>query len=230
MIFIKRLVVFLFVSKNHYICIKTETEMNFHAFRQAFFEYGCINTHQLYVLQPEFNCNNLTRWVNQGLLVKLRNGFYAFREYLEKPGFSLFISNRIYKPSYISLHTALAFYGIIPEAVTQITAVSSLKTAVFKNDFGVYSYRNVREELFFGYELKPMEDRSILFAFPEKALLDLLYLYPFYNTEAEIENLRLDNDYLANDLNKTRFDEYACRYESKALIKRVNIMKKVYEL
>jgi len=44
-------------------------------------------------------------------------------------------------------------------------------------------------------------DRSILFAFPEKALLDLLYLYPFYNTEAEIENLRLDNDYLANDLN-----------------------------
>ena len=52
--------------------------MNFHAFRQAFFEYGCINTHQLYVLQPEFNCNNLTRWVNQGLLVKLRNGFYAF--------------------------------------------------------------------------------------------------------------------------------------------------------
>jgi len=53
----------------------------------------------------------------------------------------------------------------------------------------------------FGYERKPMVDRSILFAFPEKALLDLLYLYPFYNTEAEIENLRLDNDYLANDLN-----------------------------
>lgn len=154
--------------------------MNFHAFRQAFFEYGCFNTHQLNVLQPEFNNNNLTRWVNQGLLVKLRNGFYAFSEYIDRPGFSLFISNRIYKPSYISLHTALAFYGIIPEAVTQITAVSSLKTAVFKNDFGVYSYNKVREGLFFGYELKPMGDRSILFAFPEKALLDLLYLYPFY--------------------------------------------------
>ena len=204
--------------------------MNFLAFRKAFFEHGCFNTNQIYILQPDFNSNNLTRWVNQGLLVKLRNGFYAFREYLEKPGFSLFISNRIYKPSYISLHTALAFYGIIPEAVIQVTAVSTLKTAAFQNDFGNYSYKKIHEGFFFGYELKPMEDRSILLAFPEKALLDLLYLYPFYNTEAEIENLRLDNDYLANDFNKTRFDEYACRFESKALIKRVNIMKKVYEL
>ncbi|MDH6306734.1 hypothetical protein M2459_001968 [Parabacteroides sp. PF5-5] len=32
----------------------------------------------------------------------------------------------------------------------------------------------------FGYELKPMADsRTIQFATPEKALLDLLYLYPF---------------------------------------------------
>jgi len=66
---------------------------------------------QIYSFEPDFNSNNLTRWVKRGLLVKLRNGFYAFSEYLEKPGFSLYISNRIYKPSYISLHTALAFYG-----------------------------------------------------------------------------------------------------------------------
>jgi predicted transcriptional regulator of viral defense system len=66
---------------------------------------------QIYSFEPDFNSNNLTRWVKRGLLVKLRNGFYAFSEYFEKPGFSLYISNRIYKPSYISLHTALAFYG-----------------------------------------------------------------------------------------------------------------------
>ena len=36
----------------------------------------------------------------------------------------------------------------------------------------------------FGYELKPMaNNRIILFATPEKALLDLLYLYPFYNND-----------------------------------------------
>lgn len=87
----------------------------------------------------------------------------------------------------------LAFYGMIPEAVTQITAVSSLKTAVFQNAFGVYSYKTVREDLFFGYELKSYENKSILFAFPEKALLDLLYLYPFYNSSQDMEELRLDS-------------------------------------
>ena len=204
--------------------------MSFWQLRNQFYDLICFNVNQVYAWKPDFEKNNLTRWVKQNLLVKLRNSWYSFPDYLKTPNIQNFVSNKIYSPSYVSLHSALAFYGIIPEAVTQITAVSSLKTAVFKNDFGVYSYNKVREGLFFGYELKPMGDRSILFAFPEKALLDLLYLYPFYNTEAEIENLRLDNDYLANDLNKTRFDEYACRFESKALIKRVNIMKKVYEL
>jgi len=33
---------------------------------------------------------------------------------------------------------------------------------------------------------------SIKIATPEKALLDLLYLYPFYNTEQEMLLLRLD--------------------------------------
>jgi hypothetical protein len=52
------------------------------------------------------------------------------------------------------LHTALAFYGIIPEAVVQVTSVTSLKTASFRNEFGEYSYKNVKENLMFGYELK----------------------------------------------------------------------------
>jgi hypothetical protein len=39
----------------------------------------------------------------------------------------------------VSLHSALAFHGIIPEAVTQITAVSTLKTADFQNVFGEFS-------------------------------------------------------------------------------------------
>ena len=112
-----------------------------------------------------------------------------------KSDFALYLSNRIYKPSYISLHTALAFYGIIPEAVTQITAVSSLKTATFENDFGYYSYKKIKKELLFGYELKPFGDHTIQFAYPEKAILDLLYLYPFYNTEKEMEALRMDEYY-----------------------------------
>lgn len=204
--------------------------MNFIEFRNSFIEVGCIATYQIMAQYPDFNANNLTRWTRQGLLVKLRQGYYAFPELKAQPDFALYISNRIYKPSYISLHTALAFYGVIPEAITQITGVSSLKTAEFQNDFGVYIYKTIKPELMFGYELKPFGNRAIMFALPEKALLDLLYLYPFYNTEEEMEELRLDEDYLINDINIDRLDEYTTRFGNKALAKRVELLKKTYSL
>jgi hypothetical protein len=81
---------------------------------------------------------------------------------------------------------------MIPEAVVQITNVTTLKTASFANDFANTLIKNVKENLLFGYELKPMADnRTIQFATPEKALLELLYLYPFYDSEQELEELRL---------------------------------------
>ena len=124
----------------------------------------------------------------------------------------------------------MAFYGIIPEAVVQITAVSSLKTAEFENEFGMYSYKKMREDLIFGYEPKPFGDRTIQFATPEKALLDLLYLYPFYNTPEEVEELRLDESYMHEDLNLVRLAEYAGQFGGKALDKRVKIMMNTYGL
>ncbi|MCD8103106.1 MAG: hypothetical protein LUE26_11160 [Alistipes sp.] len=204
--------------------------MNYLEFRDEFFEIGCFNTHQVYAAHPEFDKNNLTRWTKQRLLIKLRQGYYAFPEYLSHRDFSLYISNRIYKPSYISLHTALAFYGMIPEAVVQITAVSSLKTTEFDNDFGTYSYKKMREDLIFGYDLKPFGERTIKFATPEKALLDLLYLYPFYNTPEEMEELRLDEDYMQDDLNIEQLTEYSEKFGSKALDKRMKIMMNTYGL
>ena len=146
-------------------------------------------------------------------------------EYKTKSGFIYYIANWIYRPSYISLHSALAFYGMIPESVAQITSVTSMKTSMFKNAFGDFSYKSVRPDLIFGYDVKPMpEGRSLLFAKPEKALLDLLYLYPFYDTASEIEELRLDEDFIRNDLNMELFKEFSHKFNSKALEKRVNLV------
>jgi len=208
-----------------------KTEMNWIAFREQFFELGCVNIHQIYAWYPSFQQNNLARWTRLNYLIKLRNGYYAFPDYLKVANFETYIASQIYRPSYISLHSALAFYGIIPESVIQITSVSSLKTAFFKNTFGEYSYKAVRSELMFGYENKPLADgRSVPFATPEKALLDLLYLYPFYNNEQELEELRLDHDFLQSDLNVSKLMTDLEKFENNALEKRVILLKKVYEL
>jgi len=83
----------------------------------------------------------------------------------------------------------------------------------------------------FGYDLKPMDKRrNLLFAMPEKAILDLLYLYPFYNNEREISELRFDDAFMQDDLNIERLNEFAEKFKSKALRKRVDILLKVYGL
>ena len=204
--------------------------MNYLDFRKKFIELGCFSVHQVSAVFPDFDRNNLTRWQRKGLLVKLRQSFYAFPEYVAQPNFAFFVSNYIYKPSYISLHTALAFYGMIPEAVTQITAVSALKTAVFENSFGTFSYLKMKSDLMFGYDILPLGDRSIHIAQPEKAILDLLYLYPFYNTENEIENLRFDEDFVRNNLNIGKLALYLDRFNHKKLEKRIEIFTDLYEI
>jgi len=195
------------------------------------FEFACFNINQVYSWKPHFDKNNLTRWLKKGLLVRLKQGYYTFPEYKNKAGFSYYFANRIYKPSYISLHTALSFYGIIPEAVVQITSVTSLKTAEFKNDFGVYSYKSVKSNLMFGYDLKQHTNNTVFkLAKPEKALLDLLYLYPFYNTTQEIKELRFDEDFLYDELDTVRIKEYTERFNSKILKKRVKSLFEIYGL
>ena len=205
--------------------------MNYLEFKNRMFDLGCFNTHQVYAWKPDFDRNNFVRWTKKGLLIRLRQGYYTFPEYKSTPDFTLFFANRIYRPSYISLHTALAFYEMIPEAVVQVTSVTSLKTASFKNEFGEYEYKSVRKELMFGYDIKPVANgQSLQLAQPEKALLDLLYLYPFFNTEQEMEDLRLDEDFLMDELDLQRLEDYLSKFKNKALQKRVKLLKNTYGL
>ena len=205
--------------------------MDWITFRNKTFDLGCFSIHQVYAWQPGFDRNNFVRWTRKGYLVRLRQGLYAFPEYRGKPEFAAYFAGRIYNPSYISLHSALAFYGLIPESVVQITSVTSLKTAVFRNSFGEYSYKSVRDDLMFGYAPRSMADgRTTAYATREKALLDLFYLYPFYNTEQALADLRLDGDVLHEDLNRAEWESLAARFHCAALEKRARLLSKVYGL
>jgi len=205
--------------------------MNFQEVRHRLFALGCFTSNQVYSLQPGFDKNNLGRWVRQGYLVKLRNGYYSFPEYLGDRDFAFFVANRIYRPSYISLHTALAFYGLIPESVIQITSVSSMKTVTFENRFGTYTYQTLQPKLMFGYDARALPgNRTLLFATPEKALLDLLYLYPFYNSAQEMEALRMDPESLHEGLNVDLFKTYIAQVLNKGLETRSMLFLKTYGL
>lgn len=205
--------------------------MDYLEFHRRWQPFGCFNVQQIYAWMPGFNRSNLSVWTRKGLLVKLRKEHYAFADCLGTADFAYYVANRIYRPSYVSLHTALAFYGIIPEAVVQVTSVSTLKTARFRNAAGDFFYQNMKPGMMFGYEAKPLADgRSLLFATPEKALLDLLYLNPYYQTPDDMLELRLDEDFMADDFCAERFEDFARRSESKALSARAHTLLKTYGL
>lgn len=205
--------------------------MNYWEFSNSFFNQVCLNIHQINEKFPGMDKNNLSRWVKQGKLIKLRNGYYSFPEYLNENSSQMYIANRIYKPSCISLQTALSFYGIIPESIINVTSITTLKTVEFENSFGTFSYKTIQPKLFFGYMQKPfLKNMTFLLADPEKAILDLLYIYPFYNSHNEIEELRFDKDIINEEVNPVKLFEYTARFNNKALANRIRILKDVYDI
>ncbi|MDD3685817.1 MAG: hypothetical protein PHE56_03525 [Bacteroidales bacterium] len=205
--------------------------MSFIEFRSQLFNLVCFNTNQVYAFDPSFDKNNLTNWVKKGYILKLRQGYYTFPEYLGESGFSFYLANKIYRPSYISLHSALSFYGLIPESVSTITSVSTIKTVEFENNFGRFLYNSVKESAYFGFVIKTTANgRNFYIAEPEKALLDLLYLYPFYKKETDFIDLRFDFDFLHDELDIEKLQLYSQKFGIIQLEKRVGKFLKAYEL
>ena len=98
---------------------------------------------------------------------KLRNGLYALEE--ERPNL-YFAANKIYRPSYVSLETALSYHGIIPETVYSITSVTPKPTRAF-DALGIdFSYTRIKQKAFQGYTARKEGNSTVLFAEPEKAL------------------------------------------------------------
>lgn len=203
--------------------------MKYLDFHKAFSALGCFDVNQVKMVQTNFDRSALTRWMAAGYIVHLKNGLYAFKEWISTPEADVIVANLIYRPSYVSLHSALAHYGMIPEFVAHTTSVTTLKTAVFKNDLGTFDYRHIKPELFWGYQIiDTTSNRKTLIALPEKALLDLLYLTPSLKSEDDMLQLRLDEDYMANEFNHDLALQFLERIKSKALSQRFNLLQKVY--
>lgn len=119
----------------------------------------------------------LHRWCAAGKLVRLRRGMYAFgEEYRKKPVNPAMLANQLYAPSYLSLQWALNYHGLIPEAVYELTSITTRQTKRFENSFGVFSYRSLKRERFWGYRSVAFGSGTAQLASPEKALIDFWYL------------------------------------------------------
>ncbi|MCU0460527.1 MAG: hypothetical protein MUF36_00720 [Bacteroidales bacterium] len=184
---------------------------------------------------PSMNLMNLARWQKKGYISKLRNRWYVFNDTESRENIEWLAANLIYAPSYISLHTALSWYNLIPEMIATTTSVTTLKTNKFSTPLGNFDYHSIKPDIFgFGCVLENMDSltgksRNIMVATPQKAILDFFYINSFYNSKQDFIDLRLNDSELSKYLNDD-FYQYMEKYQNKALERKIRLMTKTYGL
>lgn len=113
------------------------------------------------------------RYAKKGFIKRLKKGIYALYD-ISIP--DIYLANKLYEPSYVSLEFALSFHSIIPETVYEITSVTTKSTRRFNALGKIFSYRRIKKEAFTGYAVRRERGLGALIADPEKAFVDLTYL------------------------------------------------------
>ena len=140
---------------------------------------------------------------HSGKLLRLKRGLYVVNPaWSGRRISSELVANHLYSPSYVSMHTALRWYGLIPEQVYLVQSMTLKHSRVFENALGRFSYIGVDREYFpVGLRQEETEGTTFVIASPEKALCDLIRYTSGvnlrYQKEAQAfleEDLRLDMD------------------------------------
>jgi len=159
--------------------------------------------------------NNLGRWVKMGFFFKLKRNLYEFVE----PGVELYIpdvyiANKLYSPSYVSLETALSIYGLIPDVAMGVTSMTTRSTREFKNKHGAFSYRNCQKKAFTGYRLTQYEGFKVFIADTEKALVDFIFFAVRRNNPLDFDRERFNKGIIIK-LNWSKISKYSRLFNKK---------------
>lgn len=126
------------------------------------------------------------RFAQRGLIFPIKRGLYCFDPSLIE---EFELANKLYQPSYVSLESALNYYGMIPDIPQAVTSVGTTTTKKIENQFGAFLFVKIKRELFWGYKsVKTAHQSSFLIADRQKSLLDFFYI----RKVKQLEDLRLD--------------------------------------
>lgn len=194
-------------------------------------------------LQLPLNLNEsaLSYWIkkmiDQGELITIKKGMYFAKRYLEltqqvpskTERYFEYLACEALQPSYLSLEYILAKNGFIPESTFAITAVTTKTPREYQvEEMTRFYYRNVKQELFWGWCEKKFENFNYQVATPSKALLDYLYLKPLGSKEAMKEFLLESGRFNWSQINEvcTNFPKLVAKTNSRKLELVLKIIQK----
>ena len=149
-----------------------------------------------------FPQNKIANLEHDGKIICLKRGLYVVSPDTSKQLLSVeLIANHIYGPSYVSMESALHYYGLIPEQVYTVRSMTTNRSKKFENSIGNFEYITTNENYYsIGIKQQTIENKyTFLIATPEKALCDMIMVTP----RLKIQSVKALREYLEDDL---RFD------------------------
>jgi len=160
-----------------------------------------VNSDILYSLYGNLNNpdKKLIELEQKGLIIRIKRNLYVVSQKVHNQEISReLLANHLYGPSYISLETALSYYGLIPEGVYSVLSVCTKQHKQYNTPLGNFEYIKVPENYFsIGINQEIINNSyAFLIASPEKALCDKITNL----RNVRIQSVKVMYEYLENDL------------------------------
>lgn len=152
--------------------------------------FGYEEIARVFKIRKESAKVTASRYVRQGLLIRVKRNMYVRKDVWKSASQEekFVIANLGQTPSYISLMTALDFYGLTTQMQRNFFESVALKrTREITVDGISFRYSRINNTLYFGFQ----KEKDYFIACPEKALLDSLYLMSYGRYGLDMEALDL---------------------------------------
>lgn len=179
----------------------------------------------------------VTRMLRNKELIRVKKGLYVFgNDYAKRPYSLELLGNMIYGPSYVSCEYALSFYGLIPEAVHEVTSITIGRNKTFNTPVGRFTYKHLHlSKYHIGIDrIKIDEEFSAAMATPEKALADTVFKRGEKAVNIDemrkilLEDYRIDSSDLGK-LDMKLMKQIAEAYQNTSITLLTNIIRNIKE-
>ncbi|HLI93513.1 MAG TPA: hypothetical protein VKU83_07880 [Puia sp.] len=150
--------------------------------------------------------DKISELIKAGELTALKNGLYIAGPKTKTPMPEPFlVANHLRGPSYVSMESALAYWGMIPERTFEVISVTTKAARAYQTPIGRFSYIHAALPYYaYGIRSVALTPRQVaLIATPEKALCDkivqtsgILLRSPGQTLDFLLEDLRIDEEVL----------------------------------
>ena len=165
-------------------------------------DYGVLASQLTAYKSPRQKIGELEK---EGSLIRLKRGLYAVSPKISGKLLSTeLIANHIYGPSYVSLESALRYYGMIPEKTYSVDSMTIKRSRKFDNSIARFKYTYCPSSYYaIGVNQEMKENYSFLIASPEKAFCDVI----IYTPQLRLRSMVAMQEYLCDDL-RLDMDEF----------------------